>query len=144
MKLMNQAVSITVDMMTKFTRVNMHTLDSLYGNKVTALCIFSLTAVCCFLPADPNRTCYVFLMCRDIYRAEWSFLILFAPERINGMITSMLQTYKEGGRLPIWQNIVETNTMVGTHSSSLIAEALGILHMYIMLNSFFCVNVPSM
>jgi len=60
----------------------------------------------------------------DTYRAEWAFLNLFAPERINGMITSMLQTYQQGGRLPIWQNIVETNIMIGTHSSSLIAESL--------------------
>jgi predicted alpha-1,2-mannosidase len=63
----------------------------------------------------------------DTFRAEWAFLNLFAPERINGMITSMLQSYKEGGengRLPIWLNIVETNIMIGTHSSSLIAESL--------------------
>lgn len=40
------------------------------------------------------------------------------------MIQSMLQTYQQGGRLPIWQNIVETNIMIGTHSSSLIAESL--------------------
>lgn len=39
-------------------------------------------------------------------------------------VTSMLQTYQEGGRLPIWQNIVETNIMISTHSASLIAEAL--------------------
>lgn len=60
----------------------------------------------------------------DTFRSEWAFLNLFAPERINGMIQSMLQGYKEGGRLPIWQNIVETNIMIGTHSSSLIAESL--------------------
>lgn len=60
----------------------------------------------------------------DTFRAEWAFLNLFAPERINGMIESMLQMYKEGGRLPIWMNIVETNIMIGTHSSSLIAESL--------------------
>lgn len=60
----------------------------------------------------------------DTYRAEWAFLNLFAPERIDGMIESMLQTYQQGGRLPIWQNIVETNIMIGTHSSSLIAESL--------------------
>ena len=60
----------------------------------------------------------------DTFRAEWAFLILFAPERIDGMIESMLQTFVEGGRLPIWMNIVETNIMIGTHSSSLIAEAM--------------------
>lgn len=66
----------------------------------------------------------------DTFRAEWAFINLFAPERVDDMITSMLHGYVEGGgwggegRLPIWQNIVETNIMIGTHSSSLIAESL--------------------
>jgi predicted alpha-1,2-mannosidase len=60
----------------------------------------------------------------DTFRAEWAFLNLFAPERIDGMIQSMLHVYQEGGRLPMWQNIVETNIMIGSHSSSLIAESL--------------------
>lgn len=33
--------------------------------------------------------------------AEWPWLILFAPERVLGMITSMLQDYREGGWLPM-------------------------------------------
>ncbi|KAG6846159.1 hypothetical protein H0H93_015680, partial [Arthromyces matolae] len=56
-------------------------------------------------------------------RAEWAFLILFAPERLPGMVTSMLNDFSEGGRLPMWKNIVETNIMVGTHADSLVAEA---------------------
>ncbi|KAK7001649.1 glycoside hydrolase family 92 protein [Favolaschia claudopus] len=60
----------------------------------------------------------------DTFRGEWAWLILFAPERIPSMITSMLQDYKEGGWLPMWKNIVETNIMVGTHADSLIAEAV--------------------
>ncbi|KAJ7174646.1 glycoside hydrolase family 92 protein [Mycena filopes] len=60
----------------------------------------------------------------DTFRAEWAWLILFAPERVPGMITSMLQDYQEGGWLPMWKNIVETNIMVGTHADSLIAEAV--------------------
>jgi predicted alpha-1,2-mannosidase len=60
----------------------------------------------------------------DTYRAEWAWLILFAPDRIPGMVQSMLQDYKEGGRLPMWKNIIETNIMVGTHADSLIAEAV--------------------
>ncbi|KAL7416786.1 glycoside hydrolase family 92 protein [Mrakia frigida] len=54
----------------------------------------------------------------DTYRAEWPWLILFAPERVSGMITSMLQDYQEGGWLPMWKNIV------GTHADSLIASAV--------------------
>lgn len=60
----------------------------------------------------------------DTFRAEWAFLILFAPERIPGMVTSMLADFKEGGWLPMWKNIVETNIMVATHADSLIAEAV--------------------
>ncbi|TFK34481.1 glycoside hydrolase family 92 protein [Crucibulum laeve] len=60
----------------------------------------------------------------DTYRAQSAWLILFAPERVPGMIASMLADYKEGGWLPMWKNIVETNIMVGTHADSLIAEAV--------------------
>ncbi|KAJ7775658.1 glycoside hydrolase family 92 protein [Mycena maculata] len=59
----------------------------------------------------------------DTFRAEWAWLIMFSPERVPGMITSMLQDYQEV-RLPMWKNIVETNIMVGTHADSLIAEAV--------------------
>ncbi|GJE97274.1 glycoside hydrolase family 92 protein [Phanerochaete sordida] len=60
----------------------------------------------------------------DTFRAAWAWQILLAPERINGMVQSMLQDYVEGGWLPMWKNIVETNIMVGTHADSLIAEAV--------------------
>ncbi|WP_329168021.1 GH92 family glycosyl hydrolase [Streptomyces sp. NBC_01267] len=58
----------------------------------------------------------------DTYRAENAFLTLFAPERINGMVTSMLQDYQQGGWLPMWKNMTETNIMVGTNADSMIAE----------------------
>lgn len=32
---------------------------------------------------------------QDTYRAEWAWLILLAPERVPGMVTSMLNDYKE-------------------------------------------------
>jgi len=32
---------------------------------------------------------------QDTFRAEWAWLILFAPERVPGMICSMLQDYHE-------------------------------------------------
>ncbi|KAI0766209.1 glycoside hydrolase family 92 protein [Trametes elegans] len=60
----------------------------------------------------------------DTYRAEWAWQILLTPERIPGMVQSMLQDYHEGGWLPMWKNIVETNIMVGTHADSLVAEAV--------------------
>jgi putative alpha-1,2-mannosidase len=49
---------------------------------------------------------------------------MLVPERAGAMITSMLQDYKEGGWMPMWKNIVETNIMVGTHSDAIIAQAM--------------------
>ena len=72
-------------------------------------------------PSGLRTSCYA----QDIYRAEWAWLILFAPERLPAMITSMLQDYEEvryaavlqlpfnwskhrrqSGWLPMWKNIV--------------------------------------
>jgi predicted alpha-1,2-mannosidase len=60
----------------------------------------------------------------DTFRAENSLLTLFAPERIDAMITALLQNYTEGGWLPKWPNPSYTNIMIGTHADSLIAEAI--------------------
>jgi predicted alpha-1,2-mannosidase len=59
----------------------------------------------------------------DTYRALHPLLLFTQPERVNPMITAMLQMYKEGGRLPIWPNPAETNIMIGTHSNEVIADA---------------------
>ena len=59
----------------------------------------------------------------DTFRAENSLLTLFAPERIDGMITALLQNFQEGGWMPKWPNPSYTNIMIGTHADSLVAEA---------------------
>ncbi len=60
----------------------------------------------------------------DTFRAENSMLTLLAPEHIDGMITALLQNYKEGGWMPKWPNPSYTNIMIGTHADSLVAEAI--------------------
>ncbi|BCI60069.1 GH92 family glycosyl hydrolase [Solibaculum mannosilyticum] len=60
----------------------------------------------------------------DTYRAENSFLTLVAPERIDGMISSLLNNYLEGGYMPKWPNPSYTNIMIGTPADSLVAEAI--------------------
>jgi predicted alpha-1,2-mannosidase len=60
----------------------------------------------------------------DTFRAENSLLTLVAPERIDGMITALLQDYQEGGWLPKWPNPAYTNIMIGTHADSMVAEAV--------------------
>ena len=49
---------------------------------------------------------------------------MFAPERINSMIRTLLRIYEWAGRLPMWANMVETNIMIGTHVDAVIANAL--------------------
>jgi predicted alpha-1,2-mannosidase len=61
----------------------------------------------------------------DTFRAEFSLMTLLAPERVDGMITALLQNYKEGGWMPKWPNPSYTNIMIGTHADSLVAEAMG-------------------
>lgn len=60
----------------------------------------------------------------DAFRAEHSLLTMFAPERVNGMMRSLLQIFQWSGRLPMWANIVETNIMIGTHVDAVLANAL--------------------
>lgn len=59
----------------------------------------------------------------DTYRALHPLLLFTQPERVNDMITAMLQMYKEGGRLPMWPNPAETNIMISTHADAVIADA---------------------
>lgn len=59
----------------------------------------------------------------DTFRALHPFLLFVQPDRVNDMITSMLNIYKEGGRLPMWPNPAESNIMIGTHADAVIADA---------------------
>lgn len=59
----------------------------------------------------------------DIFRCEWSFLTLMAPEHISVMTQALLQDYQEGGWMPKWPNPSYTNIMIATHADSLVAEA---------------------
>lgn len=105
---------------------------SAYDNKVhegsesyTGYSIWvSTNSMCC----HDDHVLMGILSPQDTYRAAWAWTILFAPERLPGMVTSMLNDFKEvytklhfllylyvlykGGWLPMWKNIVETNIMV--------------------------------
>ena len=60
----------------------------------------------------------------DTFRAENSLLTLLAPERIDDMVRSLLQDYREGGWMPKWPNPSYTNIMIATHADALVAEAI--------------------
>jgi predicted alpha-1,2-mannosidase len=60
----------------------------------------------------------------DTYRAEHPLLIFVAPERVPGMVQSLVQMYQEGGYMPKWPNPTYTNIMIGTHADAVIADAV--------------------
>lgn len=60
----------------------------------------------------------------DTYRAEHSVLTLFAPERVNSMMRSLLRIFDWSGWLPMWANVVETNIMIATNADAVLANAL--------------------
>lgn len=60
----------------------------------------------------------------DTYRAEHSLLTIFAPERVNSMMRSLLRIFDWSGRLPLWANMVETNIMIATNADAVLANAL--------------------
>jgi predicted alpha-1,2-mannosidase len=77
-----------------------------------------------FDDAIHNGESYTAYSIWDTFRAENSMLSLLAPERTDGMITALLQNFKEGGWMPKWPNPSYTNIMIATHADSLVAEAI--------------------
>ncbi|KAJ5818983.1 hypothetical protein N7474_004574 [Penicillium riverlandense] len=60
----------------------------------------------------------------DTFRAEHSLLTLFAPERVNSMMRTLLRIFDWSGRLPMWANMIETNIMIATNADVVLANAL--------------------
>lgn len=60
----------------------------------------------------------------DTFRAQNSLITLVAPDKVDEMVQSLLQTYQEGGYMPKWPNPGYTNIMIGTHADSIVAEAI--------------------
>jgi predicted alpha-1,2-mannosidase len=71
-----------------------------------------------------NGASYTSFSIWDTFRAENSLLTLIAPERVDGMITALLQDFREGGWMPKWPNPSYTNIMIATHADSLVGEAV--------------------
>lgn len=59
----------------------------------------------------------------DTFRAQHPWLQLVQPDRVNDMITALVQMYKECGWIPKWPNPSFTGIMIGTHADAVIADA---------------------
>ncbi|KAI1763329.1 glycoside hydrolase family 92 protein [Hypoxylon sp. FL1150] len=73
---------------------------------------------------ESNESYYQSWSIWDTYRAEHSLLTIFAPERVNNMMRSLLQIFDWTGRLPMWANLIETNIMIATNADAVLANAI--------------------
>ena len=62
----------------------------------------------------------------DTYRTAHPLYVITQPERTAAFLNDFLDMYDQYGRLPIWELAAnETNCMIGYHSVSVIADAVG-------------------
>jgi predicted alpha-1,2-mannosidase len=67
---------------------------------------------------------YTTLSTWDVYRAAFPLLMILAPERIDGLVRSLLAHHEAQGYLPIWTAWGQENhCMIGNHSIAIIAAA---------------------
>ncbi len=72
----------------------------------------------------PNSEYYSTLSIWDVYRAAFPLLEIIAPEKINGIVNSLLLHYEAAGFLPIWTAWGQDNyCMIGNHAIPMILSA---------------------
>jgi len=73
----------------------------------------------------PSGEYYSTLSIWDIYRGAFPLLEIIAPEKINGIINSLLLHHKAAGFLPIWTAWGQDNyCMIGNHAIPMILSAV--------------------
>jgi predicted alpha-1,2-mannosidase len=73
---------------------------------------------------NPGFNNYSVFSLWDTYRAEQPLFTLIQPERVNDMVNTMLNIYKQQGKLPVWHLMGnETDCMVGYSAIPVIADA---------------------
>jgi len=76
------------------------------------------------LALAPNKEYYSTLSIWDIYRGAFPLLQIIAPEKINGIVNTLLLHHKTAGFLPIWTAWGQDNyCMIGNHSIPMILSA---------------------
>nr|WP_294898205.1 GH92 family glycosyl hydrolase [uncultured Pedobacter sp.] len=71
-----------------------------------------------------SKTYYSTFSLWDTYRAAHPLYTILVPERVNGMVNSLIEHYKTAGILPIWTLWGKENyCMIGNHAIPVIADA---------------------
>jgi predicted alpha-1,2-mannosidase len=72
-----------------------------------------------------NGNKYTVFSLWDTFRGLHPLFTLTQPERVPGMLNSLLSFYDKNGLLPVWDlSTWETNTMTGYHSVPVLADAI--------------------
>ncbi len=72
----------------------------------------------------PNKEYYSTLSIWDVYRGAFPLLQIIAPEKITGIVNTLLLHYKVAGFLPIWTAWGQDNyCMIGNHAIPMILSA---------------------
>lgn len=73
---------------------------------------------------SPGFTAYTVFSLWDTFRATHPLLVLLEPERSTDFVHTLLHQARTGGSLTVWELWAnETNTMIGYHAVSVIADA---------------------
>ncbi len=73
---------------------------------------------------DKDHKTYTTFSLWDTYRAAHPLMTIIHPEKMSDMINTMLNIYKEQGRLPVWHLVGnETDCMVGNPGIPVVADA---------------------
>ncbi len=71
-----------------------------------------------------NFTNYSIFSLWDTFRAAHPLYTIIEPKRTGDIISTFLDQYNKGGRLPVWELLgYETDCMIGYHSVSVITDA---------------------
>ena len=73
----------------------------------------------------PNDTNYTVFSLWDTFRAAHPLYTIIDQKRTVDFINTFIRQYEQGGRLPVWELAgSETDTMIGYHAVSVIADAM--------------------
>ncbi|WP_129713730.1 GH92 family glycosyl hydrolase [Pedobacter sp. SYP-B3415] len=74
--------------------------------------------------SKPGFTNYTTFSLWDTYRAAHPLMTVIHPEKVSDMVNTMLNIYKQQGKLPVWHLMGnETNCMVGNPAITVVADA---------------------
>jgi predicted alpha-1,2-mannosidase len=77
------------------------------------------------LQMKKNTSKYTIFSTWDTFRALHPLFTLTQPERVAEWMNSLLQFYRDNGRLPVWDiSSWDANTMTGFHSVPILADAI--------------------